>query len=145
MKISFIIVSLFFTFSVKAQSYDTLKIKSEINGVWEFEYFLESTGIKSYLRFGLQENDSSILNQTVIIEGNKLKVTEAYKLFPTEKLESEGFWYFWHLTNGVFISIETGDLFLEGIFEIKVINKKKLILEVCDKHDDCREMHFKRK
>ncbi len=96
------------------------------------------------MRFGSQENDSSILIQTLEINGNQIKVIEAYKLKPLEKVEYDGFWHFWHFTDGVYINIESGDLLFEGIYEVKEINENQMILIECDKHDNCNELYFER-
>src|SRR5690554_1299939 len=138
-------ISLILSITVLGQSNDTLTVKSEMNGEWEFQYFLDSTGAKSDLRFGPQENDSSVLIQTLVINENQIKVSEAYKLNPSEKIEYDGFWHFWHFTDGVYINIESGDLLFEGIYEVKEINENLMVLIECDKHDDCDELYFKRK
>lgn len=93
---------LILTMTTMGQSSDTLKVKSKMNGNWEFQYFIDTKGIKSDLRFGPQENDSSVLIQTLVINENQIKVSETYKLNPLEKNEYDGFW---HFTDGMYINV----------------------------------------
>lgn len=94
-----------------------------MKGKWEFQYFIDSKGAKNNLRFGPQENDSSILIQTLVINDNQIKVSEAFMLNPTEKIEYDGFWNFWHFTDGAYIDIKSEDLLFEGIYKVKKLIK----------------------
>jgi hypothetical protein len=140
---------IFFVFSILSSSVygqmlDTSSVKTNLNGAWEFQYELNSEGQKSYLRFGPEDNDSSLLIQVLIFDGYQISSSEMFNYNPSEKIEQQGVWSFWTNSNGIFILVELEDLFFSGIYEVKRIDSNQMILIECDKHEDCDELYFGR-
>lgn len=141
------IVFIFLVFSSTSfgQSLDTSYVKAHLKGEWELVYYLNSDGEQNFLRFGPEENDSSLLIQRVVFADYQLNTSEWLVYKPAEKLEQQGFWYFEYSKDGVFIDAEIEDFFFQGLYEVKSIDSNHLILLECDKQDDCNELYFVRK
>ncbi|MEO0404976.1 MAG: hypothetical protein AAF193_08905, partial [Bacteroidota bacterium] len=84
-----------------SQDLDTLQLKSQMNGTWELEYCIYSSGEKEPLRFGPADNDSSLLIQQLTFQDGEVLITEWLKLIPESKYVVESTCFFYEF-DGVF-------------------------------------------
>ena len=78
MKATLTLLFLAVSMSSFGQSLDTLKMKTELNGEWDLQYYLDSKGKKNYLSLssGYDEVDSLKIIQRMAFDDYQLKLTE---------------------------------------------------------------------
>ncbi|MCJ8290105.1 MAG: hypothetical protein HRT58_10620 [Crocinitomicaceae bacterium] len=112
------------------QSLDTLKIKTELNGEWNLQYYLDSKGKKNYLSLssGYDAVDSLKIIQRLAFDDYQLKLTEWVQYKPHDILELNGAWSFGDLPDVISIILKSPHFFLDGLYVVKSISDKQLIL-----------------
>lgn len=130
MKATLILLFLAISMSSFGQSLDTLKLKTELNGEWDLQYYLDSKGKKNYLSlsFGDDVVDSLKIIQRITFDDYQLKLTEWVQYKPHDILELNGTWSFGNLPDVISIVLKSPHFFIDGLYVVKSISNKQLIL-----------------
>jgi hypothetical protein len=128
------------------QSTDTLKIKDQLQGEWEVQYYLDEFGNKYYLSLSFEndEVDSLKIIQRIAFDENQLKLTEWIKKTPNDRLELNGVWFFGDLPDVTSIVLKSPHFFIDGVYEVKSISNNQLILYQSSREEDI-EWYFVKK
>ncbi len=128
------------------QPADKDELERALNGEWQFKYEIDSNGVKDEIRFWNQENDSCTLKIKLTFKNSKLSIEEKYKYESKILFKNKGTWEIYEWIEGrIFLNFIIEDIFVSGIYELKIANENELILIECDKHDNCEELYFLKK